>query len=63
MVSEDSEGGSRLTSMGFLSYVAKSPSAFPADCPHRSHCHSLLKVAPDTRTSQHIAGFYNGLGS
>ena len=39
--------------------------AFPADCPHRSHCHrNRIEVAPDTdRTSQHIARFCNGLGS
>ena len=40
---------------------------FPADYPHRTHCHLPLMmsgpVAPDTRTSQHIARFYNGLKS
>jgi hypothetical protein len=36
---------------------------FPADCPHRSpcHCRSRRRVAPDTRSSQHIARFCNRL--
>ena len=38
---------------------------FPADNPHRTHFHQPLmmsgRVVPDTRTSQHIARFYNGL--
>ena len=42
------------------------PLVFPADYPHRTHCHQPLmmsgRVAPDPRTSQHIARFYNGLG-
>jgi hypothetical protein len=40
--------------------------AFPADCPHRTHFHgpaAAEHVAPDTRSSQHIAGFCNGLRS
>ena len=41
------------------------PLVFPADYPHRTHCHPPLMmsglVAPDTRTFQHIARFYNGL--
>src|SRR6266576_3127790 len=37
--------------------------AFPADCPHRTHCHCPCgRVAPDTRSFQHIAEFYNYLG-
>src|SRR5947209_6466855 len=38
--------------------------AFPADCPHRAHCHCLFtrRVARDTRSFQHIAEFYNYLG-
>ena len=34
-------------------------SAFPADCPHRSHFHSdrQTRVAPDSRVFQHMASF------
>ena len=55
MVSEDSKGF-------YLDYW---PLVFPADYPHRTRCHQPLmmsgRVAPDPRTSQHIARFYNGL--
>ena len=53
MVSEDSE----------VLPEWEGASAFPADCPHRTHCHlDMVEVAPDTRSSQHIARFCNGLG-
>jgi hypothetical protein len=32
---------------------------FPADCPHRSHCHRTDAVAPDTRGSQQTAEFFS----
>ena len=56
MVSGDSED---------LHANALTSSVFPADYPHRTRCHQPLmmsgQVAPDTRASQHIARFYNGL--
>src|SRR5437588_4154515 len=56
IVSEDSSRG--LLSESLLR------KAFPADCPHRTRCHclGLRRVAPDTRSFQHIAEFYNYLG-
>ena len=54
MVSEDSEEAT----------VKVTPSAFPADCPHRTHCYPLgAGSAGYCRTFQHIAGFCNGLDS
>jgi hypothetical protein len=34
-------------------------SDFPADCPHRSHFHHVLVVAPDTRSFQQTAEFFS----
>ena len=57
-------GGGALHTLVFVS-DSHLGQAFPADYPHRTHYHQPLmmsgRVAPDTRTSQHIARFYNGL--
>ncbi|CAI8004691.1 hypothetical protein GBAR_LOCUS3978, partial [Geodia barretti] len=66
MVSEDSWDAEfdRCVEPTKVSQRPRVPS-FLLMTPHRSHCHQPLmmsgRVVPDTRTSQHIARFYNGL--